>query len=390
MKILIVDDESALREILSAFLSEENHRVRNAADGKEGLKLLDDELADVVISDVKMPVMGGLEFLKKAREKYDVPFIMITGFADMDIAVNALNMGACFFIHKPLDFFELKATLCRIQEKMELEHKLKQEQAKLIHMSRLADLGRMIAGIAHEINNPISFVADNVQPLKKITSRVIPLLESMRRDAPEENARAIDIFISETPEILRSMEQGCDRVASIVKSMSHFAGPTRESPASSADLNECVRDALQLVPPGGGVEVKLGLEVENLWFQGSKVQISQVVTNLLSNARDVLEGAEEKLLRIATYSNGSSIYLEVTDSGPGIPESDHDRIFTPFYTTKPPGKGTGLGLSICYGIVASAGGELSFRCPKSGGTTFTLRLPVLQEAAAHGGLRNAV
>ena len=124
MKIVLVDDEKTIRNVLSTFLSDEGHSVRVANDGRHSLELLEEDLPDVVLSDVKMPVMDGMELLKKIQQNYDLPFVIITGYADMEMAVEALNNGAFFLLHKPLSFQKLKDVLRLVMEKKEKKRHL--------------------------------------------------------------------------------------------------------------------------------------------------------------------------------------------------------------------------------------------------------------------------
>jgi len=377
MKILLVEDDNSIREMITGFLERDGYTVRAVGNGLEGLALMKIGPPDAVITDIKMPEMDGLEFLKRSRENCDVPFIMITGYADLELAIESLNNGAAYFIHKPVNFIELKAALNGLREKKELERKLKQERAKLLHMSRLADLGQLMAGLAHEINNPITFIADNIPLLNSIFKRLEPCLSSVRSSVTAEQREAVDDFLEEAPLVLQTMARGCEQVSSIIQAMTSFSRRSRDGLTQVYDLNQCVRDALQIVPINAGVTVETSL-AEGVEARGSKTEITQVITNLISNARDAVDKARNKIISIRTYANGGSIFLEVSDTGPGIPKRLRDRVFTPFFTTKEPGKGTGLGLSISYGIAAAAAGELTFNCPGGGGTTFKLRLPAAE------------
>ena len=375
MNILVVDDELAIRKVLSTFLEESGNTVRNADNGRNGLEVISEWKPDVILSDIRMPIMDGLQFLKVTRETYKTPFIMITGYADMEVAIEALNSGASFFIHKPVNFYELNAVLDRVEEKLDLERKLEQEKAKLIHMARLAEVGTMMSGVAHEINNPITFIQDNIRPLRIFSERIEPYLRELIDDADSKKASDINDYLEETPKIIVSMENGCSRVSAIVKSMSKFtASGSEKDLMNKVDLNDCVRDALDIIPFTNPVNLELDL-ADGVFFSGNKLEITQVVTNLVSNARDALNDSATKHLEIKTYPNGKFIFLDVKDSGKGIPLDKQDRVFSPFFTTKYPGKGTGLGLSISFGIVAAAGGDLSFKSSEGRGSVFTLKLP---------------
>ncbi|HUU27525.1 MAG TPA: response regulator [archaeon] len=374
MKILLVDDDNAVLNVVSRFLIEENCSVKVAADGEEAFKLIEEDLPDVVMTDIKMPVMDGLELLKACKKKYDIPFIMFTGYADMDTAIEALNNGAYYFLHKPINFYEIMAVLNHLREKIRLERKLEEQRSKLFQMSRLADLGLLTDGLVREVSEPVNCIIRNLVPLKNNLSRIEKYLLTKKDEAPGESEKTIGELLSETPQIVEMMEKESTNVSNILHEMGIFAGLISMPDSQLCDLNECIEETLKMVLVGSKIEVKKSLG-DNVVFKGSMLQISQLLIILLTNAREALENVDHKTIEITSYRDENSVFLQFANNGPGIPEEDREKIFTPFFTTKEHERHKGLGLSIAYGIVVRAGGEISCRCPETGGTIFTICLP---------------
>ncbi len=364
MKILLVDDDNAVRNVLSKFLSEENCLVRTAGNGREAFALLEQDLPDAVMSDIKMPEMDGLELLKASRRKYEVPFIMFTGYADMEIAVEALNSGAYYFIHKPINFYEIMAVLNNLRERIVLRRRIEEQRAGLFNMSRLADLGLLTAGLVHEVGAPVEALGENLERLQRKLGELEQALGSRQ---------PVEGMLVGTHALVESMRGHCRGVSDIVHGMGLFTGRMSSMERQSCDLNECLEDALRLVEPGS-IELERNLGPAVL-VRGSKLYLSQLVTNLLTNACEALEGRDQGKITIGTCRDEDWVFLQVADNGPGIGPEQREKVFTPFFTTREGSGHKGLGLSIAYGIVAASGGEINFRNPDSGGTIFTVRLP---------------
>jgi signal transduction histidine kinase len=241
---------------------------------------------------------------------------------------------------------------------------LRETQAQLMQSEKMRSLGQLVAGVAHELNNPIGFVHANLALLDEYVDRLSPEVPAPKRTRARE---AIQKLLS------RSVE-GTTRVKDIVQNLRDFSR-TDQADLQKASLNEEIDRTLGLMEP----RLKGGVEIERDYgdlpvvrcFAG---QLNQVFTNLLMNACDALDG--RGTIRIRTRPEGDTVLLEFEDDGPGMPEEIRDRIFEPFYTTKPVGQGTGLGLSISHGIVAGHGGEMEVRSVMGQGTTFSIRLPL--------------
>ncbi len=259
---------------------------------------------------------------------------------------------------------------------------LKTTQQQLIHSEKMASLGRLVAGVAHELNNPISFVYGNTLSMKRYAERLTRYLAAVHGDMSREEREAlraelrIDRLLDDLPSLIEGTVEGAERTRDIVDALKRFSATDRDE-RRRFDLGEVVERAVQWVgkATGSQFEVRLDLPAA-IMVAGSPGQLQQVVMNLVQNAADATEKARERRLDIGGGVEGSEVVIEFRDSGPGIPAENLDKIFDPFFTTKPVGRGTGLGLAISYGIVERHGGRLSAANHPKGGALFTLRLPV--------------
>lgn len=266
---------------------------------------------------------------------------------------------------------------------------LKTTQQQLLHAEKMASLGQLVAGVAHELNNPISFVLGNVHALQLYCQRLQTYIEALQAQQPATPAlkslhRQLRIahILNDLPSLTEGTLEGAARTADIVNGLKQFSAMDREE-RRTVDLTAVVERALRwmhkVMPPH--VRVDWQPEAPAL-VQGSDGQLQQVVMNLLQNAFDALAAPSNApaQVRITLDAEADQLRLRVTDNGPGIAAEHLNRIFDPFFTTKPVGKGTGLGLSISYGIVEQHGGQLSVRNLSPHGAEFSLCLPRIQPA----------
>ncbi|MDX1593484.1 MAG: histidine kinase dimerization/phospho-acceptor domain-containing protein, partial [Gammaproteobacteria bacterium] len=244
---------------------------------------------------------------------------------------------------------------------------LKQAQQQLIHSEKLASLGRLVAGVAHELNNPISFVLGNVHALRRYLDRIESYLAEVHagRDpgALEALRRKlrIDFLLGDLEPLLDGTIEGAERTRSIVDGLKRFSAVDREEDAPF-DLVEVVDRAVNWVSKASKREIALEFVLpERLPTRGSAAQVQQVVTNLVQNAIDAMAAAADPRLKVTGRLAGDRAEVLFHDNGPGMSEAVLNRLFDPFFTTKPVGEGTGLGLSISYGIVERYGGQLTAR-----------------------------
>ena len=264
---------------------------------------------------------------------------------------------------------------------------LKQTQQQLVQSEKMASLGRLVAGVAHELNNPISFVLGNVMALRRYAGRLHTYIEAVNAcgcaHTPElEGLRQelrIDRILEDMAPLLDGMIEGAERTRDIVDGLKRFSAIDRQAdePFNLTEVVErAVRWVTRSVPPK--FEVVLDLPAE-LPMVGSSGQMQQVIMNLVQNACDAMAETSAPRLEVrAQLGAGEVIVLTVADNGPGIPGEHLARLFDPFFTTKPVGQGTGLGLSISYGIVERHGGRLEAANRAEGGAVFTLVLPLAE------------
>jgi len=259
-----------------------------------------------------------------------------------------------------------------LQESLvELHHK----QNQLIQSEKMASLGQMAAGIAHELNNPISFVMSNLTTLQEYSGTIRTALQQLRTSAAGDVDREdLEFMLEDLDPLLDESVDGCRRVRDIVLNLKGFARTDEHTP-SEVDINDCVRSTLKIV----WNELKYRCQVvEDLGelplLRCYPGKINQVIMNLLVNAAHAIE--TEGTITIRTRATADEVVLEVADTGSGIAPHDLTRLFEPFFTTKPPGKGTGLGLYICHGIAESHGGRLEATSEPGQGSRFRLHLPL--------------
>jgi two-component system sensor histidine kinase HupT/HoxJ len=270
------------------------------------------------------------------------------------------------------------------QELRQAHEALKRAQQQLVQSEKMASLGRLVAGVAHELNNPISFVLGNVHALDRYLQRLRDYLGAVDQGTPADELGAlrkklrIDHLLGDLPSLIEGTLEGAQRTADIVNGLKRFSAMDPEARAAVA-LDEVVQRAILWVRKGAPQDfvVHLG-ERSGATVQGSAGQLQQVLMNLLQNALDAAGAAGRAPIEvwISCRSEAGRARLCLRDNGPGIAEEDLSRVFDPFFTTKAVGKGTGLGLSVSYGIVEQHGGTLAVRNHAEGGAEFVLELPL--------------
>ncbi len=264
---------------------------------------------------------------------------------------------------------------------------LKRTQQQLLHSEKMVSLGRLVAGVAHELNNPISFVVGNAHALKRYSERLKTYLGAVHGGvAPAQLAELrkqlrIERILEDLDPLIEGTLEGAERTRAIVEGLKGFSA--RDSGENHPfNLSAAITKAVGWVAAATGESPRiLNTLPENLSVVGSAGQIQQVAINLVQNAFDALRGQPAPELAIDAVIGPSTVEVRFRDNGPGIPPENLARLFDPFFTTKPVGKGTGLGLSISYGIVARHGGELCAANHPDGGALFTLKLPLARTAA---------
>ncbi|MEW5721612.1 MAG: response regulator [Thermodesulfobacteriota bacterium] len=386
--ILIVDDDPVVHKLLSAMLVGAGYIIIQGYRGQEGLGLAAEKKPDLILLDLMMPEMNGFEVIEKLKANPDtveIPVIFLSARVDSAEKVRGLELGAADFVNKPFDRAELMARI-RTQLKLKrqdeelrqysqnLARMVEERTRQLIHADRLASLGTLSAGIAHEINNPTTFITGNLQTIEHFWKKLAEFLE---KECAAERDEKIRYILQEFPSMIRSIRSGAERITKIVSGLKTFSrkdisvkGPT--------DLEDCLNEALNLTHNRLKYHVRVEKELEpglpRVWANAQ--QLVQVFVNLLVNAADAIGPNEGRLSVQAKKTDHGLVELRLRDDGPGIPPDIKPNIFDPFFTTKPLGEGTGLGLAITHGIIQDHGGAITVESEPGQGTTFIITLPV--------------
>lgn len=358
LKVAVVDDEPHARLLIKDILGEA-YETREAESVLSALDLFSEWIPDIILSDIKMPGEDGISLLKKCKSQFpDVPVILITGHADKAIALEALKEGAFDFIEKPFEDEELIATTERAANMILLKQKLDQARTMSIEAEKLATVGLMAGGIAHEINNPLG---------------VILLLASSLKS---KSGKPDDVLM-----VSQKISDTVMKITKIIKSLQSFSRNSSGTPFLDTSVKKIVDDVLNLCGKRlteNSVEMMVDNEsMENLVIQCRESEIAQVLFNLVNNANDAIKDLDNKWIKVACEDNDKTVKIIVKDSGPGIPEDLKNKIFHPFFTTKEIGKGTGLGLAVSVGIIEAHNGiiEIDSEAPN---TTFIIQVPKVQ------------
>ena len=275
-------------------------------------------------------------------------------------------------------------------------HKLRNTQAQLIQTEKMSSLGQMIAGIAHEINNPISFVQGNIEPLKEYFQDLLDLIKTYQSEYPNPSAAIVskqeeidfDFLLKDLDKLLGSMNVGAERVHEIVKSLRNFSR-LDEATVKDVDIHEGLDSTLLILNHRLKHDVTVAKQYGDLpLVRCYPAQLNQVFTNIIVNALDAMAedscdrtsngaSAHQKKLTITTRRiKRNRVQIIIRDNGPGIPREVRKKIFDPFFTTKPVGKGTGLGLGICFRIVQQHHGKIRVGSKPGQGAEFAITLPI--------------
>jgi signal transduction histidine kinase len=377
-KILIVDDEPANVRLLERLLQSAGYtELEQATDPRRVLTLYETFRPDLILLDLLMPHLDGIAVLAQLRsaipEGVYVPVLVLTADATLEAKQRALAAGANDFLTKPFEQFEVVLRIRNLLDTrrlyLELERQnrlleatVRERTERLLQSEKVAAMGSLLAGVAHELNNPLAVVLGQSHLL--------------RESAPDARTLARAQKIS----------AGADRCGRIVRNFLALARQ-RAPERGEVRLNQVVDEALELLAyelRTDNVEVALDLAegLPVLWADGH--QLHQVLVNMVANAHHAMRhGRAQRRLAITTrFDPGSRhVRLALADTGPGIPAEIRAKIFEAFFTTKPPGQGTGLGLSLCQGIVAEHGGTIAVESEPGRGATFTITLPVLPRPA---------
>jgi signal transduction histidine kinase len=383
-KILLVDDEEGIRKVLSISLADSGYDVITAGSGEEALKIFEEQRPSIVMTDIKMPGMDGIELLQKIKEHSpETEVVMITGHGDMDLAIRSLRYGAADFVTKPIKDEALEIALKRVCEKIWLRQKLKEytenlelmvaeKTRQLLDAERLAAIGQTVAVIAHAIKNITGGLKGGMFVLEK---------------GIELGDRK---YLAQGWQMIKG---NVNKINNLALDMLHYA-KARKPDYELCDPNQPVRDVFDLMrSPAEKQGVLLEIDVDpNLQpIEFDVESIHCCLMNLVTNAIDAcsdLESAEKnrKVVMKSAKCKGGGVQYQVVDNGCGMDQETKEKIFRMFFSSKG-SKGTGLGLMITRKIVEEHGGSIECESEIGKGSQFIIRLPgekpVSQEPPNH-------
>jgi signal transduction histidine kinase len=406
-RILIVDDEEAVRNLFAAALDGQYECV-TAGDAQDALALLADEPFALMITDVHMPGLSGIELLRRVVADFpDVAVIVVSGVDRTQRVIDTLRLGASDYLIKPCELDVLEMSVGRSLERRALirdakrnrealerrneelarqKAELQRLQAQVVQSEKMASLGQLAGGVAHELNNPAGFIHSNMESLGEFAEGLARLMAIYERVplSPEcaaevdaiKQAIGCEYLLSDMTSIIEDCREGARRIRDIVLNLRTFSR-LDEAEVKRIDIHEGIDATIRLLSQYFGSH---RITLERCYGDVPPVecfagQLNQVWMNLLTNAAQAI-GRDEGEVRIETQVRDEMVVVRISDTGSGIKPEDLKRIFDPFFTTKPVGEGTGLGLSIIYGIVQKHGGDIKVESRPGAGATFTTLIPL--------------
>lgn len=370
--ILLVDDEEGIRKVLGISLADSGYDVLTASSGEEALRVFRDKRPPLVLTDIKMPGMDGVELLQKIKqESPDTEVIMITGHGDMELAIRSLQSDAADFVTKPINDTALEIALKRAHERIWMREKLREytenlerlvseKTRQLLDSERLAAIGQTVAVLAHAIKNITGGLKGGMFVLEK----------GIELDDKK--------YLGQGWEMIRG---NVDKITNLALDMLDYA-KERAPNFHLCDPNLPVKEVCELMRPRAkkfGVELEMDIDPDLPEVEFDSEGVHSCLTNLVTNAIDAFTGVESantpgKVVVRSLKQEGGGVEYQVTDFGCGMDEATKERIFRMFFSSKG-SKGTGLGLMITRKIVEEHGGTIECESERGKGTTFTIRLP---------------
>lgn len=373
--ILYVEDEKNIQNELSEFLENFCDNLYIADDGVQGLKTYNKYKPDIVISDIKMPIMDGLEMSKQLKElDEELPIILLTAFSDVEFFQEAIELQVSGYILKPIDLEQLEKKIFKTIEFLELKKELDEKEQMLIQQSKLASMGEMVANIAHQWKQPLAAISMSTNLIKADASM------------DELNPVVLSGYATDISKQLEYLTKTIDDFTTFF---------TPRNPKDAFILKEFVDRCVDLVKASFDTNfIETVKEIDDkIESFGDPNQLSQAIINILNNAKDALKEAQEinkKLVFILTAKEDEehNVIITIKDNAGGIPENIMPKIFEPYFSTKHPSRGTGLGLYITHtiitknlgGTIEASNEEFSFEGVRYKGAKFTIKIPMKRDS----------
>lgn len=376
-RLLLIDDEPGIRRMMSLDLTADGYEVTTAEDGLSGVEAFAREHPDIVLTDLKMPGMDGIEVLKRVKQMSpQTEVIVITGHGDLELAIKSLQLDAGDFITKPVHDQALSVALARARERLalkaqlrgyteDLERRVAEATAQVVASERLAAVGQSVATLVHSLKNMLSGLKGGAY-----------LVRAGLPGAPSEQSR----------QGLEMLERNIARVGRLVRDLLTLSKPRRPE-REPVDLGELCAEATQMMraeAQARGVELVCLAPAGPLAARLERAAVLDALLNLLGNAVDAAGEGGQGRASLGARAVGDAVCLEVSDNGPGLDEEAAARIFQGFYSSKG-AAGTGLGLMVCQKIAAEHGGRVEFTSQPGRGAVFSLLLPRGGEGEEPGG-----
>lgn len=400
--VLVIDDEPMQRRLARSAIESCGMQAEEAADGESGLQAFRRVQHDMVLLDVMMPGLDGFETcsrLREVAERATTPILMMTGLNDNASIEKAYASGATDFITKPVSqpllAHRLRYMLRTARVRVALarsEARFEETRNQLLQSEKMASIGQLAAGVAHEINNPIGYVNSNLGSLEGYLKQLLQVIHVYQKAeraigdpavlshilATKKDAE-LEFVMGDVFALLSESRQGISRVGKIVQDLKDFSHVGSPDEWSLADVHEGLESTINIV----NNEIKYKAELMKDYGVLPQIeclpsQLNQVFMNMLVNAAHAIEARGTISIR-TTLRDEREVCIEISDTGRGISPEHVTRIFDPFFTTKPVGKGTGLGLALSYGIVQKHEGRIEVASELGRGTTFRVILPVQQK-----------
>jgi signal transduction histidine kinase len=415
-KILLVDDEISYGQMTSRILSSYGYNSVAVLSADAALKTLEKESFDLLMTDIIMPNMDGLELIEVVSAAYpDLPILVTTGMAEIEVAIKALEMGAYGYLLKPCNDFEIAVQVANALRRAELEklasayqttleaevnkrtaeleeanRQLENNIISLQQNDKLASIGLLAAGIAHEIKTPTGYLGTNLAQLKIYLPRLSnyirlqkDLIESLATGEQQTPLRVfkqenkIDFILDDLPDLVENCLDGTSRIRKIITGLREYSFSSTEV-HGPLDLNEIIENSLTLAGSELKQMAEVSLEKGALpKIQGNAQRLSQIFINLILNS--VYATHSLGVIKISTTPEAHGVLVRVTDNGLGMDKETVEHIFEPFFTTKDIHSGTGLGLSVVKTIVEEHHGAIEIESTLGAGTTFRIHFPAADE-----------